>query len=151
MLAIVLGSLDAEEAQAAVTKLSMPKDEQQAVLSARSAVLSLATEPIETWSPEVLHKALSPLGAAAVAALGVAGNPRARRALVDYWARLRPVTLSVDGKDLKALGLPPGPRYGEILQEVMNARLRGMIHTPEEERALLERLAADAREETRPC
>jgi tRNA nucleotidyltransferase (CCA-adding enzyme) len=28
--------------------------------------------------------------------------------------------LAIDGGDLKALGLPPGPRFGEILRELLD-------------------------------
>jgi len=42
---------------------------------------------------------------------------------------------------LRALGLPPGPRYSEILRAVRAARLDGLPAT--EEPDLLARLAAD--------
>ncbi|MOA47239.1 hypothetical protein D3C78_1698570 [compost metagenome] len=64
---------------------------------------------------------------------------------------MRPITLSVSGKDLKAAGLPPGPVYGEILKALMDARLRGSVRTPDEERALLDELARQARKENASC
>ncbi|MGE0825318.1 MAG: CCA tRNA nucleotidyltransferase [Candidatus Binatia bacterium] len=36
------------------------------------------------------------------------------------------------GRDLMALGLPPGPRFKEILQAVEDAQLEGQLHTHEE-------------------
>jgi poly(A) polymerase len=38
----------------------------------------------------------------------------------------------ITGDDLLALGLPPGPRIGEILRAVDDARLEGRIRTREE-------------------
>lgn len=57
------------------------------------------------------------------------------------WRRQRPV---LDGHALKALGVPEGPVYGRILEELFRAQLDGEIRTPEEGkefvRAFLERM-----------
>ncbi len=64
-----------------------------------------------------------------------------RRALLrryaGRWRRQRPFTT---GDDLRARGLPPGPRYRQILSRLRNAWLDGEIHTHAEEQALLARL-----------
>ncbi|MCK6472509.1 MAG: CCA tRNA nucleotidyltransferase [Planctomycetes bacterium] len=44
---------------------------------------------------------------------------------------LRPAPL-IDGNDLKALGLVPGPLYGKILSEVEDLQLEGGLTTPEQ-------------------
>jgi tRNA nucleotidyltransferase (CCA-adding enzyme) len=59
------------------------------------------------------------------------------RRYVYVWAEVRPVTT---GRELKEMGLPPGPIYGELLDELLNARLDGRISTDEEERAYLQGL-----------
>ena len=46
----------------------------------------------------------------------------------------------VNGHDLIALGLSPGPRFGEILERVQTAQLEGEIHSREEALALVRRL-----------
>ncbi len=48
------------------------------------------------------------------------------------------VAPDVDGSELKALGLPPGPAYGRILWNLRAARLDGRVSTPEAERELLQ-------------
>lgn len=151
-LTLLMRTLPRKAASAALTRLSLQKEEQQEVLTALAAEAKLASGPaIETQGPAERHQRLKDYGAAVLLYLAVtADRPAARRALVDYWVNLRPIKLSVDGKDLKALGLPPGPRYGEILEAVMNARLSGMIHTPAEEREMVERLARQPGKET-PC
>lgn len=55
------------------------------------------------------------------------------------WRRLRP---ALDGHDLQAMGLAPGPQLGEILEKLRAARLDGEVATEAEERALVERLRA---------
>src|SRR5690606_6938499 len=62
------------------------------------------------------------------------------QALLDYislWRHTRPHTT---GDVLKARGLPPGPRYGEILTQLRSAWLDGVIDSTESEKKLLESL-----------
>lgn len=53
------------------------------------------------------------------------------------WRHLQPKTT---GNDLKKLGIPPGPKYTEILRRLRAAWLDGEVRTEEGERALLKRL-----------
>jgi tRNA nucleotidyltransferase (CCA-adding enzyme) len=46
----------------------------------------------------------------------------------------RKVSPALSGHDLRAMGLPPGPAYREILGALRDARLDGRVHTEEEER-----------------
>ncbi|MFV9567569.1 CCA tRNA nucleotidyltransferase [Thermoanaerobacter mathranii] len=48
--------------------------------------------------------------------------------------------LTVRGKDIKNLGLPPSPLYGELLDKVFEAKINGIITTGEEEIEFLKRL-----------
>lgn len=62
------------------------------------------------------------------------------QALLDYislWRHTRPHTT---GDVLKERGLPPGPRYGEILTQLRSAWLDGVIDSTESEKKLLESL-----------
>ena len=58
------------------------------------------------------------------------------------WAAVEPVTT---GDDLKALGLAPSPAFSDILSALRDAWLDGKIHTPEQERALAEKLVTEAK------
>ncbi len=49
----------------------------------------------------------------------------------------------VNGHDLIALGLSPGPRFGQILERVQTAQLEGEIQTRAEALALVQRLAVE--------
>jgi tRNA nucleotidyltransferase (CCA-adding enzyme) len=53
------------------------------------------------------------------------------------WRKTMPFS---SGDDLKALGLPPGPAYRRILQQLRVARLDGWVSTIAEEQKLLEEL-----------
>jgi len=50
-----------------------------------------------------------------------------------YLTRLRDIKVTLTGDDLKALGIPPGPRYRKLLKELLDARLDGTVKNREEE------------------
>ena len=64
-------------------------------------------------------------------------------AFVISWRNVQPQT---DGNDLIRLGLRPGPRFREILEELRAAWLDGDIDSEQEERELLHNLLKDASE-----
>jgi tRNA nucleotidyltransferase (CCA-adding enzyme) len=44
------------------------------------------------------------------------------------------------GADLKAMGLKPGPKFKQILDRLLDARLNGEVKTEADERAVVHRL-----------
>ena len=112
---------------AALLRLLLDSAELRAALpSLRGASPSVWTRRLDAVHPFTVHlfAALYP-------------EEEAFEAYLSRWREVRPVT---DGKALKARGLPPGPRYKEILSRLRDAWLDGEIRSEEEERALLERL-----------
>lgn len=67
-----------------------------------------------------------------------------REKLARFAASWRHVRPTVTGDDLRRLGLPPGPIYKRILRRLRAAWLDGEVQHPDEERALLDRLLAEA-------
>jgi tRNA nucleotidyltransferase (CCA-adding enzyme) len=67
-------------------------------------------------------------------------DAKLRQSLNAYLSKWRQVKPGVDGHDLQARGLKPGPRYQEILWRLRQAWLDGEIFTVEEEGELLDRL-----------
>jgi tRNA nucleotidyltransferase (CCA-adding enzyme) len=65
---------------------------------------------------------------------------RMEAALHDYLVSWRKIKPTVNGNDLKQRGLPPGPRYAEILRRLRTAWLDGEVFSREEELKLLEKL-----------
>ena len=45
---------------------------------------------------------------------------------------------TLTGKDLKTIGLKPGPQFKKILDQLLDARLNGEIKTEQEERQLVQ-------------
>ena len=57
-----------------------------------------------------------------------------RRRCEAYYRQHRHMRLSIDGGTLRDLGIPEGPAYGRILDEVLSMKINGEIGTAEEER-----------------
>ncbi|MCS6773511.1 MAG: CCA tRNA nucleotidyltransferase [Thermoflexales bacterium] len=68
-------------------------------------------------------------------------NPLKREAMRHEWTVWRHVRPALNGDDLRQLGLPPGPQYARLLKQLRQARLDGEVHSPEEERELIKRIA----------
>jgi tRNA nucleotidyltransferase (CCA-adding enzyme) len=61
------------------------------------------------------------------------GNAELKRCISLYFTKLHGVHTQIGGEDLKRLGVPPGPRYREILDAVLSARLNGTVNSKDEE------------------
>ncbi len=59
---------------------------------------------------------------------------------VNHWAMIEPLTT---GDDLRQLGLPPSPAYGQILSALRDAWLDGAVRSMDEEQALLQKLLSE--------
>ncbi|HEX9023663.1 MAG TPA: CBS domain-containing protein, partial [Geobacteraceae bacterium] len=57
-----------------------------------------------------------------------------------YFTQLQNVRCIINGRDLAKLGLSPGPRYREILDLVLDARLNNLVQSREEELGLAKQL-----------
>jgi len=66
-----------------------------------------------------------------------------REPLRAYMLRYRHIRPTVNGDDLRAMGLPPSPNYRRILQSLRQAWLDGQVSTPQQEQALLQALIAE--------
>jgi tRNA nucleotidyltransferase (CCA-adding enzyme) len=58
-----------------------------------------------------------------------------------FYTKLRHIRPVLKGRDLKAMGISPGPIYSEILDALLEARLVGRATTREDEVALVESYA----------
>lgn len=151
-LALLAYDLSAVERERLAGRLMLPGETRallRTVASVREAAPTL-TQP--ELSRSALDRGLSEVDPRALELVALAtDDARLRERLRLYLDELRPLRLTVSGHDLRSLGLPPGPIYGEILAAVRAARLDGIVATPEEERELLEKLVnAHRRQLQRP-
>lgn len=85
-----------------------------------------------------LHAWFTPLTLEVLLYLAAAARQEEVKRFVSlYLTRLRAIRCSLDGQQLKALGLRPGPEFRRIMERLLTARLDGEVATEDEERALV--------------
>jgi len=123
-------------------RLNLPKRESQNILAARQAADRLAALPKDA-SPSRLVDLLEDVPEPALVGAILQSEGLVRDRLERYLAEWRTIQPATDGSVLRRRGLPPGPRYREILHTLRSARLDGRISTAEDETQMLNALLAD--------
>ena len=82
----------------------------------------------------VAHLLLGKSEDAIRAAALVSHSPAIAQLLEEFLVRLRLLFPKLDGNDMLALGVPPGPCVGRMLRELADAKLDGLVNTMEDER-----------------
>ena len=136
--------LQPSEAEGLIARLRMPKRWANVVRDAVSAQESVAALEKEL-APVAVYRRLKGLSleAVQVAAALERETSHARDNLNRYihqWRNVRPL---LTGRDLVRLGVPQGPRIGELLDSLRDARMEGRVHTRESEKALIRQLLAE--------
>ena len=139
-LCLLAKDLSRGEAEALARRLALTKKERQALLS--TAQLGGLVEELsrEEVPASAVARLLEPYPLTAVWAFALsAPPPAAERALryLEVWRHVKPL---LNGKALQALGIPPGPALGRILQALREARLDGVVQTQEDEATLARQL-----------
>jgi len=73
-----------------------------------------------------------------------ADDPLVRDLIGQYVGQWRGIKTAVTGRELREMGVPPGPYYGQLLRELLYARLDGRVSDDDEERIYLQTLLADS-------
>jgi tRNA nucleotidyltransferase (CCA-adding enzyme) len=94
--------------------------------------------------PSAVHRALHALPEPAVRVMALLAAGPARRRINGYLNEYRHVRPRVSGRELRALGIRPGPLYAQLLNRLLCARLDGTIRTMADELAFCRRLARKA-------
>lgn len=110
----------------------------------RTGRQSCELDPAQASSELVRCLELLPEAALAATWLAQEGEPAAQQAIARYLKEWRWVRPAVDGNRLRQMGLPPGPAYGRILNQLRDAWLDGEISDPEAEAELLLQLVESA-------
>jgi tRNA nucleotidyltransferase (CCA-adding enzyme) len=135
----LLGFLDRikdEAVEEALERLSVPERIRRRVRTARARsreVLYLFYRN-QNLPASRIYDLLVPLDVESILLMmAKARRETARKYISLYLTRLRSVRIALTGDDLKALGIPPGPRYKKLLAGLLDAKLDGLVKTREEE------------------
>lgn len=125
-------------------RLSIPHRYEAMLTSQREAALKVlsglhrrlrrGTEP----RASDLYRLLSPFDCEILLFLmALASNDRLSQWLSTYLTQLQQIRCELSGDDLELLGLPPGPVYRQVLDELLSARLDGKVNSREDEIAFV--------------
>ena len=139
-LALLASHLLRGDADALIARLNAPKpwaDVIEGTVAVRERLPEIGGEGITSSG---VHAALEAASVEAVEAwAALTGDEVTAGRLRDYLDRLRHVRAELTGDDLLALGVPEGPRVGELLRELLVARLDGAARTRADEEAIVRR------------
>jgi len=138
-LCLLAYRMTSREAQGFVRRFNFPKNESRLILGTVALKERLSLLPTRPSSLYLFLRDFPPL---AIKANALAASPEVGRRLELYLERLRSVRTVLKGDDLLRLGVPPGPAVGQVLRQLLLARLDGEINTREEEMAAVRRLLA---------
>ena len=137
---------DPAEVAALGARFTLRKAKRDGLTHAAELYAARHTLTDERQPPATIAAALQHTDEATRHALWVVGDAALRRQLTRYeddWRHRRP---TLTGRDLRRLGLPPGPRYRELLERLQIARWNGEVTSAAEERVLLARLLEEGGE-----
>ena len=75
--------------------------------------------------------------------MAVAKKKAVKKSISHYFTDLCRTQLSLRGRDLKKMGLKPGPAYRQVMEAVLDARLDGTLKSKKDEIEFARRLVAE--------
>jgi tRNA nucleotidyltransferase (CCA-adding enzyme) len=144
--ALLTYSLGVKECEDFIARLRMPRAVSRAILDTarlRERVLSLDSPDLPPSAACGLLQEYSPTSVMACAIASDSALVQERLHL--YLDRWRHVRTSLDGNALQKLGVPSGPRLGEMLKALHEAKLDGKTRSKEDETELVRRWLSPGR------
>ena len=132
------------EGQAFIARLNMPSVWAEAVTGMTELTTTLSALENPSLTPSKVYRMLDGRPVASICALmRLLGNSVAKQRVTDYMERQRFVRPLLGGADLLRMGVPQGPKVGEILHRIQDASLEGEVTTRGEEREMALRCLAE--------
>ncbi len=132
-----------DEVEALARRLKLSNDDTSMLLETNELGSAMSTLADAELSRSDIYRLLSPYSDEVIFICWLASDDKlVKERLQLYHGELAFIEPLVDGDDLKAMGLPPGPKYAEILRELRDARLDGKVKTLDEEQALVHQMMA---------
>jgi tRNA nucleotidyltransferase (CCA-adding enzyme) len=130
-------SLNETDIEQLLARLNVPARLSRAMRDTLRLKTGLPLLDKPSLKPSDIYRLLTEYEPLAVQANAIATEfPNVRRSLQLFLTKLRYVRTALDGEELRALGIPPGPEMGRILRILHKARLDGQVRTKDDERKL---------------
>lgn len=132
-LMALLSNLKDEEVKAAIERLSPPPKVHEMIIKGMQSAKNLLKK-FPPDNPVEIYKTLRDLKLEIVLfAMALSKDRQKKKVLSHFLTELRNVRTILKGDDLKKMGVEPGPVYSNILQEILEEKLRGGVKTREDE------------------
>ncbi len=139
-LMVILWNLKDHERQEFLQRICIPENIKKEVIeNIISAEKALKAFPSEE-SPVEIYTALKPLSIETIILMMVYAQNQQRKAISFYLTKLKEIKPLLRGEDLKTLGIPPGPAYKKIFDEILKEKLQGRLLSKEEEMEFAKKL-----------
>ena len=129
MLGLLTWQISAADRYALLRRYPLSGDEQRLMAEIGTLDDIRAAMEARPLRPSEIDRLLRELGDTALRLLALRAPDEIGRTVEQYRREIRPVRPLLNGDDLKALGIPPGPRYRALLDGLRAAQLDGDIRT----------------------
>jgi len=139
----LLETLPAKEARDTLARLRIPSRQIKKMrwVGRSSTTLLRRLNQGQTTKPSEIYRLLCDLpDEVLVFLMAKTKSEIAKRKISSFFTHFLSVKPYLNGKDLKSMGLKPGPLFKHILDQLLDARLNGEVHTKEDERHLAQRI-----------
>ncbi len=117
-----------------------PRHRKRLLEGRRRALRTMGTLGDMFQRPMEVYRLLSPLeDEVLLYMMAKATKKEVKKAISLFITQWRQTRVSLNGKDLQEMGIPPGPIYREIFERLLEARLEGEVETESDERELVRR------------
>ncbi|GAQ95645.1 tRNA nucleotidyltransferase [Thermodesulfovibrio aggregans] len=132
-LMVILWNLKENERHEFLQKICVPENIKKEVIENISlAEKALQNLPSEEFPAEI-YKLLNNLNLETIILMMIYAKEQQKKAISLYLTKLKEIKPLLRGEDLKNLGIPPGPAYKKIFDEILKEKLHGSLLSKEEE------------------
>ena len=138
-VALLASPLSQEDAEQLTERLNAPREWAKVIEDTVLVWEQLPHLALADLAPSGVYDLLESAAPEAVLAWGAMSTGAVATRLRDYHDKLRHVRPLLTGDDLLALGVAQGPLVGELLRELLDARLDGLVRSRADEESLVRR------------
>ena len=144
--ALLTYSLGVKECEDFIARLRMPRAVSRVILDTARLRERMPSLDSPDLLPSAVHELLREYSPTSVTACAIASDSalvqERLHLYLDRWCHVR---TSLDGNALQKLGVPSGPRLGDLLKALHEAKLDGKIKSKEDETELVQRWLSQGR------